>query len=1307
MKNLLNQTFLFLTSLFTLLALALPASAADTDYHFVAGTEFNPVSTNDSYFFLKDFMNTSNNNKLQFMGDRKKQDIVVCENSTGKVTLFNWNYGFNQSDAFHRVEDDLIINDEEYIVTTPRNIKAVKGTLGNCGGDQKDINQVKNYNVVKTLEYADKYMFIARPNPCHNTAVLHYTLDGMHENEDYEVAVAFTNISDITSGDLSINLACYVHYFKEGDTYNPIGNKNFDWNINARQNLLEKKFGRFTTSSKTKRIVVTIVIKSSPIYAVLGVDYIKINSKRELSPKTTTPTLTGSYNKCVTASEQNPSFSDYFQVVEGTANGTLRFYEDANLSKLVNTFKSASIGTKTYYYTYEEEGKMESDAGTLIVTVKPNETINISANPSDATLTCSVTEIALSGPDATTQYEWINPNGDTGLASTFSADIKGVYTIKGTGSNGCSASGTIEVKENKSAPSISAITSKDSKNNQTKEITCSETTLTITPTVSSTNVTYSWTGPDNFNKTTKTINVDKAGTYTLVVNDKTTGCPSAPSSITIEDKTKKPVIEETYIKNVSGEDILDGALTCKNDKLVLSADITCDNSVSYSWTGPNGFSKTSATVEVTVEGTYKLVVKDTKTGCQSDEREFYIQENKDKPEIEKIVATNSDGEETNVVTCTDGTLTITPTVSMRNVSYKWDNNKTTATITETAAGTYTLVVTNNTNGCPSEPKSITLTKDESVPTVTIKSFDSLEPNATEVNTLTCTYPEIYIVADVEPENVRFAWNGSENNAQSYFKVTEPGTYTLKVTSNVNGCVLDGIKYEIKQDTIKPVVKLRPQYKLDGSEGFTEFNCSRKEIELFADTKDSKIEVETYLWSNEGSTTSSQLMQTPGDYSVIVESANGCRDTSNITLTQNIVKPIISVESLDSNGEPRTVLTCLKQYVTLTTTLQNESELGEGETQFYWLNLDIDGGAIGSSLEAYEPAEYQAYVVGANGCEARENITITMDQQKPVATITKTAETVTCAVPNVTISATTDIDADFLWNYDGKFSSGVTEITVDKGVSGSLYVTSKTSGCTSLPYHFEVAQSTDVPVVPTIDDTKLNLCPNTGIVNLASFIQSPSADVQYTFYNEQGEKVDVTEVNTNVPNMTYSYKVTATAKNACESDEAEFDVVVDGLIDFDLVTSTTRVMVGGEETVATVVPSGVEADSYIWVLNGKTVEEQGTEYSTRLYVDTKYVVTGISRCDKQTRETSVEVVWPTAFTPYNGNGKNDDFAKGLPIVVFNRFYTKIFEGNDGWDGTINGSMNESENIAVPGVYYYSVLLPNGEVKKGTIEIIKID
>lgn len=1297
-QTFLRQAFLLLLSLF---ALAVPVHADEEYDTVVAGTEFQPAE-GDNPFFIKDKDGNTNDNLLFINLGQFDQDIEVCDNkrinqASGKLYFLGdkESHGGDSKvkDAYKEASDPENLSVHEYVISTPNKVQIVGGLTP-----------------LKNKPYSDKWMFITKTyapsggGQGPGSSILFYTLKNPKLDSNFKVEIGFVNLSSSTSGGMMVNLKYFIFGVSSNGNYSYI--QHGDWGLNSgqTQNLTSKKSGSFS-SAKYDKIIVAILNNGSEYNHIFGLDYIHIYSQYDIMEKTDTPTPIP-YDGCVATPGEDIQLSTRVVLPEET-NGELKFYKNSSLTQTATTFNTAEVGTKKFYYTYQEEGKQVSDPGTLTVTVKGNETLTVVSNPADATITCSVEQVTLSvnGTQGTTQYEWDGPI--TGLGNILITSNKGDYTVKGTGTNGCMAYGAITVKENKSAPTITALTSRNSKNEVSKDITCDEEVLTITPTVSSTNVTYSWSGPDNFNKTTKTISVDKPGTYTLVVKDKTTGCPSAPLSITIEDKTKKPVIEETYIKNVSGEDILDGALTCTNKKLVLSADITCDNPVSYSWTGPNNFSKTSAQVEVTAQGTYKLVVKDTKTGCQSDEREFYIQENKDKPVIEKIVATNSAGEETNIVTCTDGTLTITPTVSMRDVSYKWDNNKTTASITETAAGTYTLVVTNNTNGCPSEPKSITLTKDESVPTVTVKSFDSLEPNATEVNTLTCAYPELYIVADVDPTDVKYYWNGSGNSGDSYYKVTEPATYTLKVVSNVNGCVLDGIEYEIKQDTIKPVVKLHPQYKLDGSEGFTEFNCSRKEIELFADTRDSKIDVETYIWSNEGSTTSSQLMRTPGDYSVIVESANGCRDTSNITLTQNIVKPIISVESLGSDGEPRTVLTCLEQEVTLITTLHNESELGDGETQFYWLNLDLDGGAIGSTLQTHEPAEYQAYVVGANGCDARENITITMNQQRPVATLTQTAETITCSVPNVTISATTDIEADFLWYFDGKYSSDVTEITVDKGGNGILYVSSKTSGCPTLPLEFEVSQSTDVPTVPTIDDAKLALCPNTGIVNLASFIQSPSADVQYTFYNEQGEKVEVAAVNTNVPNMTYTYKVTATATNGCVSDNAEFEVVVDGLVDFDLVTSSNKVMVGGEETTVTVVPSGVVADNYVWELNGDKVPANGTEYTTRLYVDTKYEVTGISRCDKKTKDISVEVVWPTAFTPHNQNGKNDTFAKGMKLIVFNRFYTKIFEGEDGWDGTINGSMNDSKDIAVPGVYYYSVQLPNGDVKKGTIEIVKND
>ncbi|MCQ2210570.1 MAG: gliding motility-associated C-terminal domain-containing protein [Paludibacteraceae bacterium] len=75
--------------------------------------------------------------------------------------------------------------------------------------------------------------------------------------------------------------------------------------------------------------------------------------------------------------------------------------------------------------------------------------------------------------------------------------------------------------------------------------------------------------------------------------------------------------------------------------------------------------------------------------------------------------------------------------------------------------------------------------------------------------------------------------------------------------------------------------------------------------------------------------------------------------------------------------------------------------------------------------------------------------------------------------------------------------------------------------------------------------------------------------------------------------------------------------------------------------------------------------------------------------------------PTAFTPHFKDGLNDVFMKHHHVMIFDRYGQKVFEGDDGWDGTFRGSM------ADPGVYYHQVRMGNGTYINGTIEIIKID
>ncbi|NCC99637.1 MAG: hypothetical protein EOL95_08065 [Bacteroidia bacterium] len=139
-----------------------------------------------------------------------------------------------------------------------------------------------------------------------------------------------------------------------------------------------------------------------------------------------------------------------------------------------------------------------------------------------------------------------------------------------------------------------------------------------------------------------------------------------------------------------------------------------------------------------------------------------------------------------------------------------------------------------------------------------------------------------------------------------------------------------------------------------------------------------------------------------------------------------------------------------------------------------------------------------------------------------------------------------------------------------------------------------------------------------------------------------------------------------------------------------------ITLGSSATLETEV-KGMLLSTYKWYMNDQLESDQTqTTYNvTDLYKKAIYKVEG---SDCVSNELTVNVKWPTAFMPYD-NGTNKDFARGFAIQVHDRYGNKVAEGSDGWDGTCKGKMS------MPGVYYYVVTLPDGDVIKGTIELVK--
>ena len=149
--------------------------------------------------------------------------------------------------------------------------------------------------------------------------------------------------------------------------------------------------------------------------------------------------------------------------------------------------------------------------------------------------------------------------------------------------------------------------------------------------------------------------------------------------------------------------------------------------------------------------------------------------------------------------------------------------------------------------------------------------------------------------------------------------------------------------------------------------------------------------------------------------------------------------------------------------------------------------------------------------------------------------------------------------------------------------------------------------------------------------------------------------------------------------------------------------STEVVIGATPGF-TVTPDDARYDLYV---NDVKVSSDATTYKP--YLDSEYKLVYEGDCGSKTVYANVAVQWPTVFTPYVQDGRNDTFVKDMDpnfyTQIFTRFGTKIYEGDNGWDGSINGSMNGKSPLAVPGVYYYVVQLPDGNVKKGTIEVFK--
>ena len=414
-------------------------------------------------------------------------------------------------------------------------------------------------------------------------------------------------------------------------------------------------------------------------------------------------------------------------------------------------------------------------------------------------------------------------------------------------------------------------------------LTCQNLILGLTGT-SSIPGTYTWTtigGNILSGASTTTPQIDEMGTYIFEVDN--FGCKGT-DTVEIAQDIIMPVVN-------AGTDTM---LTCVVDTIQLNGTATAASgtNIYIYWTGPSIISGDSTlTPIINGPGTYVLTAVDTVNSCQVSST-INVVDNRTLPTVN--AGTNF------TLNCLISSTSLNGTGSSTGlgITYQWSSIDGTVAsgsdsiiATTNTAGTYTLTVYDSLSGCSASDNVIVLV-DTLLPIASAGADTSLN-----CVTLTTGVP-VNGVGSQSGFGITYSWSTTNGNivvgaTSNYALVNQPGTYTITVTNNNNGCQnSDDVTVVI--DTVRPIANAGPDMVL---------NCANNTINLNGTNSSVGTNI-TYLWSGGGTTingnTTTPTISWPGNYTLTVtNTSNGCTSTDVASVTSNYLSPGANAGVIDT------------------------------------------------------------------------------------------------------------------------------------------------------------------------------------------------------------------------------------------------------------------------------------------------------------------------------------------------------------------------------------------------------------------------
>ncbi len=368
--------------------------------------------------------------------------------------------------------------------------------------------------------------------------------------------------------------------------------------------------------------------------------------------------------------------------LSGSGSGTYSWSPSNGLSgTTIATPVATPASTTTYTLTVTAlNGCTATDQVVISVDKTPP---NTNAG-SDITLDC-ITTSGVFNATGGVSFLWTRPDGSTATTASLpvsDTDPAGYYVVEGTGSNGCTKLDSALLTIDQTPPNASA--------GADVILDCATSSGTFTATGG---VTYAWVTPSGGTNSSSTINVtfsDPVGDYVVTI--------AAPNGCVIQDTAM--LIVDTIVPVVNAG--IDTLLTCSHMSIDLNGTQSDTGSIySNVWTTYIGHIVTgTTTLTPTVDsvGNYFLTITNTVNHCVNSDT-VYVG-------IDTIHPVAVAGVDT-IISCNIPEINLSGTGSSTgNYTYLWttlDGNITmgdnTLSPTVNQGGNYTLLVTNNYNGC--------------------------------------------------------------------------------------------------------------------------------------------------------------------------------------------------------------------------------------------------------------------------------------------------------------------------------------------------------------------------------------------------------------------------------------------------------------------------------------------------------------------------------------------------------------------------------------------------------------------------------